>query len=183
MSFPAIRTDIRDLLLTVTNLGGDDATQANRKVHKFFAEVDDIEEHRAYWETTVGSEKQINGIMLTRTNRDDEEPHATGAVREFATLHQAKLLFRFGKAETNPKTPTVEGEFETILEEILDKLKGAGLFDRAEISQGSGELSPMPFGNQVARVEITNKKLFNTRVWEAAIFFVVVEQEFKTPGS
>lgn len=170
-----IRDDVKVIAETIPNLGGDDATVSNRKIHKFLFESDDPVEAKAYWTSSIGGESIINGLMMTRERRGNDEPFASGAVREFVRLHDMKLVFRYGRKEDAPETPVVEGEFETILEAFLDALEGSGVFDR-------DGLTPQTEGKQAADADIVNKKLYGLRVWEATIRFTVVVRIFKEPS-
>lgn len=167
-----IRSEFVTFFESIANLGGDDPTPSNRKIHKYAYDSDDVEEAKAYWETTVGGAKVINGIMITRINRNDEEPHASGAVREFKNVHSFKFIFRYAKEDD----PLAEQAFEAILDAILDGLQNNEVFDR-------GGRTPQPFGIEAGRADIVNKPIFHLRVWEAEIFVDIVEHVDVVPSS
>ena len=173
MPTPDIRDSIIDELKTIAGLGG-----AEQRITKHWYETDDIVEAREFWETTDGptplaGPKQINATMLRRNGREDREVEAG---KEFATVHEFLLRFRYGK-----KNDTLaEQTFESFLDLILDKLKNNNtIYRRPQLDDPAQPgLHPGEQASQSALATVTNKKLFNMRVWEADIVFSVVEWEF-----
>ena len=164
MATDDIRSAIRTDLLTIAGLGGPGADK-DRHIHKYSFEVDDEKEAKQFWQSTDGLDSVVNGVMLTRLNRDDEE---LVAGREFIIMHRFRLLFRFGKR----LDPLAEKRFEVFLDAIHEKIRANSFFKQ-------GGLHPQPHSEQTAKSTITNKKLFHTRVWEAEIEFTVTEQIFQ----
>ena len=160
-----IRAEIKTLLLEIPGLGGPDDA-ASRHVHAFGFEVDDEKETKQFWQSLEGNVPVINGAMVTRLAREDQEPFAG---REFAFLHRYRILFRYG----NHLDPRAEEKFGIFVDAIHDRLRSAALFKR-------DGLHPAPFSTQTASSTMRNIKLFHTRTWEAEIEFTVTEQVFQS---
>jgi len=148
----------------VEGLGGTNPSPGLRNIHKYYYHCDDLNEFESYWmtEVTIGAEPEtiVNGIMLSRVGRDDEEP-VEG--REFAEEHRMQAIFRYGRKQD----PRAEERFEAILERIMNGLKGSTIFKRNGLHPGS-------LGTQTARAVITKETIFHQRVWRATIDFTIV---------